>query len=85
MRAKHPHTSVRLDPETLARVEAVRVKLNHPWREATTSDSLRMLICSSLAHVEEHGIKTLIDVHGRRKAGRPAPRTSKNKAGKKPR
>jgi len=47
------HTSVRIDNETLARIEAVREHLSTEWRDATTSDVLRALIYMGLRVMEK--------------------------------
>jgi hypothetical protein len=43
------HVSVRLDAETIARVDALAPQLSTQWRPATRSDVLRALILTALA------------------------------------
>ena len=43
------HVSVRLDAETIARVDALAPQLSTHWRPATRSDVLRALILTALA------------------------------------
>jgi len=58
MRAlKHPtsgaqHVAVRLDAETIARVEALGPALSTPWRKAKRSDLLRAAIHEGLLVLE---------------------------------
>ena len=47
------HVSVRLDAETIARVDALAPQFSTPWRPATRSDVLRGLILDALANQEE--------------------------------
>jgi hypothetical protein len=42
------HVAVRLDAETLARVDALLPSLSKPWRRSTRSDALRALILAGL-------------------------------------
>lgn len=42
------HVAVRLDAETLARVDALVPGLSTPWHNAKRSDALRMLILEGL-------------------------------------
>ncbi len=63
MPAKKPF-GVKLDDATLARVRAVQARLSSPWRDATLSDTLRVLVLQSLARVEEHGADALRNVLG---------------------
>lgn len=42
------HVAVRLDPNTLSRVDAACVRLSTPWHTATRSDGLRALIMRGL-------------------------------------
>jgi hypothetical protein len=45
----HPsHVAVRLDPATIDRVDALVPALTTPWRQATRSDVLRMLVLAGL-------------------------------------
>jgi hypothetical protein len=46
------HVAVRLDEETLARIDALRSKLSTEWHEATRSDALRLLLVDALARLE---------------------------------
>lgn len=46
------HVSVRLDAETIARVDALAPQLSTQWRPATRSDVLRALILTALADHE---------------------------------
>lgn len=49
------HVAVRLDAETLARVDALIPGFSTEWREAKRSDVLRALIHAGLAvHEREH-------------------------------
>ena len=48
------HTSIRMDEETLARVEALRPRYSQPWRKATRTDILLILILQGLG-VKERG------------------------------
>ncbi len=43
------HVSVRLDAETIARVDALAPQFSTEWRPATRSDVLRALILTALA------------------------------------
>jgi len=47
------HTAVRVDNETLARIEALRKDMTTAWRDATTSDVLRALIYTGLDIIEK--------------------------------
>jgi hypothetical protein len=52
------HISVRVDDETLARIEALRERMSTTWRDATISDVLRAVIYTGLdvmgkEHTEE--------------------------------
>jgi len=47
------HVAVRLDNETLARIDAIRALLDTEWRDATRSDVLRLLILKGLEHFEK--------------------------------
>ena len=47
------HVAVRLDNETLARIDAIRTLLDTEWRDATRSDVLRLLILKGLEHFEK--------------------------------
>jgi hypothetical protein len=58
------HVAVRLDNETLLRIDAIRAQLDTKWRDATRSDVLRLLILKGLEHFEKkHG--TALDKHRR--------------------
>jgi hypothetical protein len=53
------HVSVRLDAETMARVDALTPIFSTKWRIATRSDILRGLILSALDRFEdEPGVET---------------------------
>src|SRR5262245_16526666 len=47
------HVAVRLDNETLHRIDAIRALLDTEWRDATRSDVLRLLILKGLEHFEK--------------------------------
>ena len=47
------HVSVRLDAETIARVDALAPHFSTQWRAATRSDVLRALILTALAARED--------------------------------
>src|SRR5262245_60298493 len=47
------HVAVRLDNETLTRIDAIRALLDTEWRDATRSDVLRLLILKGLEHFEQ--------------------------------
>jgi hypothetical protein len=47
------HVAVRLDNETLLRIDAIRALLDTEWRDATRSDVLRLLILKGLEHFEK--------------------------------
>jgi hypothetical protein len=49
------HVAVRLDPETVARVDALLPGLSSPWHVAKRSDALRALILAGLDTVEARG------------------------------
>jgi hypothetical protein len=49
------HVSVRLDAETIARVDALAPRFSSPYRPATRSDVLRALILTALADQEKAG------------------------------
>lgn len=49
------HVSVRLDAETMARVEALSPSFSTEWRTATRSDILRGLILDALERFERGG------------------------------
>jgi hypothetical protein len=46
------HVAVRLDEETLARIDALTTKLSTEWHEATRSEAMRLLIGDALARLE---------------------------------
>lgn len=83
------HVAVRLDNETLLRIDAIRALLDTEWRDATRSDVLRLLILKGLEHFEK---KHRAELDKRRpvtsasEAGAPAQKraTSKRGAGGKP-
>lgn len=64
------HVSVRLDAETMARVDALAPLFSSEWRPATRSDILRGLILDALERFE-HGAKPST---GRRARRTPRPR-----------
>ena len=47
------HVAVRLDEQTLARVDALIPNLSTPWRAAKRSDVLRALILAGLDVLEQ--------------------------------
>jgi hypothetical protein len=47
------HVAVRLDNETLARLDALKEALSTPWHEATRSDLLRAVILAGLEGLEK--------------------------------
>lgn len=47
------HVAVRLDPDTVMRVDALQPFLATQWREATRSDVLRLLLLDGLRHYEK--------------------------------
>ena len=47
------HVAVRLDNETLSRVDALAEVLSTPWHEATRSDVLRAVILAGLEGLEK--------------------------------
>ncbi len=47
------HVSVRLDPEILARVDALAPRFSTEWHAATRSDILRALVLDALARFEQ--------------------------------
>lgn len=52
------HVAVRLDQETLARIDAIRPLLTSEWRDATRSDVLRSLLLAGLvAYEKEHAVE----------------------------
>jgi hypothetical protein len=70
------HVAVRLDNETLLRIDAIRTLLDTEWRDATRSDVLRLLILKGLDHFEK---KHRAELEKRRPAapaseGAPAPK-----------
>jgi len=46
------HTAVRLDNETLARIDAIQALLDTEWGATTRSEVLRWLILHGLEHFE---------------------------------
>src|SRR5262245_56895217 len=73
------HVAVRLDNETLTRIDAIRALLDTEWRDATRSDVLRLLILKGLEHFEK---KHRADLDTRRASapgdgGGAAPRRSR--------
>jgi hypothetical protein len=44
-----PHVAVRLDEAAVARGEAVRLRLSNEWRDATVSETYRMLVLVGIA------------------------------------
>jgi hypothetical protein len=47
------HVAVRLDHETLTRIDAITALLDTEWRDATRSDVLRLLILKGLTYFEK--------------------------------
>ena len=45
---KRGHVAVRIDDETLSRVDALLPELSSPWHQAKRSDALRALILEAL-------------------------------------
>ena len=76
------HVAVRLDPETLTRVDSIRALLDTEWRNATRSDVLRMLILNGLEPFEKEHKAELAKVRamGPPPKGGPAKQTTKRKA-----
>jgi len=72
--ATKDHTAVRLDNETLARIDAIRALLETEWRQATRSDVLRLLLLHGLEHFEKKHAAELgvTPKRGRRGAKAPA-------------
>jgi len=66
------HVAVRLDNETLLRIDAIRSLLDTEWRDATRSDVLRLLILKGLEHFEKKH-RTELD---KRRASAPQPEAS---------
>ncbi len=58
MKAPARHVAVRLDPSTLARVDALVPFYSQPWRTAKRSDALRALIRAGLATEEPKATKS---------------------------
>lgn len=54
-RGPYCHTSVRLDAQTQAGIDALRPHFSTDWRQAATSDILRALILVGLDVVEKQG------------------------------
>ena len=54
----HENTAVRLDAETLARINALRPYFSTFWHEATESDALRAVILAGLDIVEGKAAST---------------------------
>jgi predicted transcriptional regulator len=50
------HVSVRLEPEIIARVDALAPQFSTQWRPATRSDVLRALILTALAGQEARAL-----------------------------
>ncbi|MEP7124435.1 MAG: hypothetical protein ABJE95_26140 [Byssovorax sp.] len=50
------HVSVRLEPEIIARVDALEPHFSTQWRPATRSDVLRALILTALASHEAQAL-----------------------------
>jgi predicted DNA-binding protein len=46
-------TAVRLDPELLARLDAVAVKLSRPGLEVTRADAIRIALATGLLAIEK--------------------------------
>jgi hypothetical protein len=71
------HVSVRLDADTIARVDALAPQFSTQWRPATRSDVLRALILSALEGYEEPGpggAEPPTEAGGRRAKPRGEPR-----------
>jgi hypothetical protein len=51
--ASRNHTAVRLDPATIAKLEALRASFSTQWRDATLSDALRAVIEVGLTAMEK--------------------------------
>src|SRR5690349_21847327 len=66
------HVAVRLDNETLTRIDAIRGLLDTEWRDATRSDVLRLLILKGLEHFEKKHRSEL----DKRRAAAPPPEAS---------
>ena len=69
------HTAVRLDNETLTRVDAARPLLDSQWHDATRSDVLRLLLLDGLQYYEKK-YQTELSARpkqSRRGAAAPAP------------
>ena len=64
------HVSVRLDAETMARVDALTPIFSTKWRIATRSDILRGLILSALDRFEDESPAATAPAHPRAKRGR---------------
>jgi hypothetical protein len=67
------HVAVRLDDETLTRIDAIRPLLGSEWLDATRSDVLRLLLLDGLAHVEKKRRAELAVTPRRRRRGAKAP------------
>ncbi len=73
------HVAVRLDEQTLARVDALIPAFTTPWHPAKRSDVLRALIHAGLAVEAKHGPAGLVP----RKAfvaGAPAPSAGRKRS-----
>ena len=75
------HVSVRLDADTIARVDALAPQFSTQWRPATRSDVLRALILSALQGYEgpapggpDAETASLPDVRGREGKSKAEPR-----------
>jgi hypothetical protein len=67
--------SVRLDAETMARVDALTPAFSTQWRPATRSDVLRGLILAALDRFEQSGS---LDIAGEAQAPSPKPKAAKS-------
>jgi hypothetical protein len=76
------HVAVRLDNETLARIDAIRALLDTEWRDATRSDVLRLLILKGLDHFEKKHRTELEKRRGSAPAGEAGAPAQKRAAGK---
>jgi|HubBroStandDraft_2_1064218.scaffolds.fasta_scaffold793416_2 hypothetical protein len=75
------HVSVRLDVETMARVDALAPAFSTEWHAATRSDILRALILDSLERYERGGSDPQARPRGSVAKGKtPKPRSGKQAA-----
>ena len=73
------HVAVRLDEETVVRIDSLRSLLDMKWRAAKRSDVLRLLILHGLERMEqEHGAAlAAASTQKKRQAKAPAKRSQK--------